>query len=200
MKKTFEIDWDNYEELSALGNKLKSRLGEINPNRVSKKERIRNELDLCRKILESDIRHAYSNLQLDREPNYYVYAHLDTTRKVAIGRASKTTFAATLGMEYFPFYIGKGTGNRYNDINRNETHRKIRAKIESAGKEIKVVKVFGGLSELDALCYESKLIDIFGLVPYRGLLTNLDEGINKDIRRLSYRKELEELNNIHRIL
>jgi len=198
--KTFTIDWDNYDEVSSLGCKIKSRLGEINPNRISKNDKIRISIDRCQKIFNCDITQVYSDLHLDKNPIYYVYAHLDPTKKIAIGVNGKTTFAATLGMDCFPFYIGKGTGDRCFNLNRNETHRKIKQKIESLGKEVKIIKLIESLTEIEALCFESKLIDIFGLIPHKGYLSNLDEGINKDMRRLIYRQEFEKLTGINRIL
>jgi len=200
MEKSFTVDWDSYESISLLGNKIKCRLGELNPNRISKKEKVRRELEICKKIYETNIKEVYFNSNLDEREIYYVYAHLDTSRPIAIGRQGKTTFAATLGMDFFPFYIGKGTGDRLSELNRNETHRKVRQKIESLGKKVKVIKIKDNLTELDALTLESKLIDIFGLIPHKGLLSNLDEGINKDNRREFYRKEFDQLTLLNRML
>lgn len=200
MMKTFTVDWDDYAALSILGNQVKCRLGEINPNRVSRKEKTRKTIDLCKSIYDTDISEVYSQTALDVTPMYYVYAHLDTSKSIAIGRHGVTTFAATLGMDYFPFYIGKGTGNRWCDLNRNETHRKVRAKLTTLEKEPKAIKILDGLTEMEALMIESKLIDIFGLIPYGGLLVNLDEGINRDERRHLYRSEFDQLRQLNRML
>jgi len=186
LTKTFEIDWDDYEQVSKLGNQIKSRLGEINPNKASKAENQRRQYQAISDIYLTDISSLYSTVELDSKPVYYVYAHLDTTKKVAVSKNPKTTFAATLGMDFFPFYIGKGTGNRCYDINRNETHRKVKQRLASYGKEVKVVKIASDLTEVEALALESKLIDIFGLIPNKGLLTNLDEGLLPKERRRYY--------------
>ena len=200
MEKTFSIDWDSYEELSKLGNQIKSRLGQLDPNKISKNERVRKTLGCCQQILKTDISSIYQELNLDQNPIYYVYAHLDPTKKIAIGKDGKTTFAATMGMKFFPFYIAKGKGERAYELNRNETHKKIREKLHSMDREIEVVKIQEGLTELEALCLESKLIDIFGLIPYGGRLSNLDEGIKPDERRTKYYNEYLELNRLNRIL
>ena len=191
--KTFTVDWNSVDEVSKLFQDIKSRYCEIIPNRISKKERHRRVIDACTKIINTDIQHLYSSILLDEKKDYYVYAHLDTSKKIAIGFNGITTFAATLGMGYSPFYIGKGTGNRCYEVNRNETHRKIKQKLSDVGKEIEVIKLFENISEKEALSYESKLIDIFGLVPYGGRLTNLDEGLLPDKRRQLYVKEFESL-------
>jgi len=68
------------------------------------------------------------------------------------------------------------------------------------GKEIKVAKIKTNLSELAALSLESKLIDVFGLLPNRGYLTNLDEGVRPQERRNLYKtafQTLRSMNNIY---
>ena len=51
----YEVDWDSYESVSKLGNIIKSRCGELNPNRISKREKNRQILEACDKILSTDI-------------------------------------------------------------------------------------------------------------------------------------------------
>jgi hypothetical protein len=198
-QKVFTVDWDNYEEVSALGCKIKSRLGEINPNRISKTQKTRLLIDACIRIYNTEISQIYKNLELNKNKNYYVYVHLDTTKKIAIGKSSITTFAATLGMEYFPFYVGKGCGDRDHILKRNENHRKIREHIQTLNKEMKVMKIVENLSELEALCVESKLIDIFGLIPFGGLLTNLDEGYLSKERRFLYKEDYDLIGGLYRM-
>lgn len=198
MLKDFQVDWDSYEDMAKLVAQLRSRLGELN----AAPKRLRNQqlLAACNSIFSTDITSVFESCVLDKTPSFYVYAHLDTSKRIAVGRSAVTTFAATLGMEFFPFYIGKGTGDRCSDTNRNETHRKIKQKLAQLGKSPSVIKIAEGLTELEALAMESKLIDIFGLLPYGGLLSNLDEGVNKDERRALYRQHFDVLRRMNQIL
>jgi hypothetical protein len=188
MEKTIIVNWDSYEELSRLFNQVKARyceLRRIATRTPSKKERNRRVFNACQEIWQTDISALYTG-SYDAHPKYYVYAHLDTTRKIAAGVSAKTTFAALLGMSHWPFYVGKGIGDRCEELVRNETHRKVRERIHKLGKEITVVKIKENLTEAEALQYESKLIDIFGLVTNNGLLSNLDEGLLPNKRRERY--------------
>jgi len=188
----FVINWGSYKDLGILLNKLKGRRIELRGESFSR-VRQRNILDACETILNVDISSLYCGRELDSERNYYVYAHLDTSRQIAIGKYGITSFAATLGMTHFPFYIGKGIGDRCFEISRNETHRKIAHKLQQRDLEIKVIKLKESLTELEAFQLEDKLIDIFGLMPYKGLLTNLDEGWKPEERRKLYLKAYETL-------
>jgi hypothetical protein len=150
-------------------------------------------------IFNTDISSIYTGLALAESRDYYVYAHLDTSHKIAPGKHGITSFAATLGMDHFPFYVGKGTGERCFETARNETHRKTSQKLKRLGKEIKVIKLKEGLTESEALQLEAKLIDIFGLIPYKGLLTNLDEGHQPEARRALYQDAFLQLRQINSI-
>lgn len=193
MKKTFEIDWNSYDEVSALGNQIKSRLGKLNNEFVSKRERNRMILDACYQIKDTNISSIYNDRNLSTESKFYVYVHLDTSRRIAIGANGISSFAATLGMNFLPFYVGKGTGDRCLDLNRNGTHRKVCQKLTKIGKAPEVMKVGEDLSEAEALALESKLIDIFGLIHVGGLLTNLDEGSKVIERRALYSEAINLL-------
>jgi hypothetical protein len=185
MIKTFNIDWDDYEALSKLCRDFKSRLGELHAS--PKKEAFREVFDACNNIWNTNTsEHTKKRIVLDDDPIYYVYAHMDTSAGIRVKANPKTAFAATLGMNCIPFYIGKGTGDRAFDLNRNETHRKIRQRLNEYGREISVKILKGGLTELEAYSLEEKLIDIFGLKVYGGLLTNLDEGYLPSERRKLY--------------
>src|SRR5208282_78053 len=165
----------------------------------SRKERERRLFDACSLIWNTDISSLYGALVLDTTPNYYVYAHLDSCRKVLVERAGVTTFAATLGMPYFPFYIGKGTGDRWQDFNRNETHRKVRERIARLSKAPIAIKLNDGLTEAQALQLEAKLIDIFGLITNGGKLCNLDEGLYPEQRRQFYLSAYRMLRPLNRV-
>jgi hypothetical protein len=140
----------------------------------------------------------YDGRGFSEETRFYVYAHLDTTKKVAVGKHPFTSFGASVGMDYFPFYVGKGTGTRGYELDRNETHRKMCQKIRALGQEPKVVVVKDKLTESQALAYEAKLIDIFGLIPYKGMLCNLDEGLDPLKRRAVYRDSFNALRAINK--
>ena len=198
MKKVIEVDFDSMDDLSHWINILRSSYCGLkkssDPNYMSKNDRVKVVFNSCQKILDSDVSHLYKDFKLDPRPIYYVYAHCDTGFKIAIKKNGKTTFAATLGMNYVPFYIGKGTGNRDFDLNRNESHKKVRQKLQKFGKDVDVKIIKEGLTELDALCLESKLIDIFGLISQRnGYLVNLDEGVKAGERHQLYKDHLHNI-------
>lgn len=47
--KTFIIDWDNYTEISKLGQQIKSRLSKLNPSRKIPKKQIDKDTLFCYK-------------------------------------------------------------------------------------------------------------------------------------------------------
>lgn len=189
MIKTIKINWDSFDEVNKTLSMLKSRKGELQKTHLgipSKKERNILVFEACQNIFNADISAIYSDLKLDTEPKYYVYSHLNTGWKIAINKHGISTFAATIGFEFLPFYIGKGVGQRCFELNRNETHRKTCQKLKQLGKEPKIIKIAENLTESEALQIESKLIDIFGLITSGGNLTNLDEGFRPNERRKIY--------------
>jgi hypothetical protein len=201
-KKTVEIDFESLEDIQHWINVLKSEYSSLrklkDPTFISKNERVRKQFEACQGIVNTDIHHIYSKLNLDESPIYYVYAHCDPGFKIALKKNGKTTFGATLGMTHVPFYIGKGKENRAYDLNRNDSHRKVRQKIQNFGKDIIVTILKEGLTELEALCLESKLIDIFGLISQRnGHLVNLDEGVAPKDRQKCYKQYLDEISILH---
>lgn len=191
MKKEIIIDWDSFDEMVGLFSKVKCRYLELyrlkHPEIPSRKQKNRELFDACQQILSTDISHVYQGMALDPLPRYYVYAHTDSNRKVAVGINGLTSFAATLGCSYFPFYIGKGTGSRCYDLSRNGEHGKIVKRLKLSDGDVVIRLVKENLTESEALQLESKLIDIFGLRPYGGMLSNLDEGMLAEQRRALYR-------------
>lgn len=191
MQKAFSVDWDSFGEVSTLFGQVKARYWALrkltHPEELSRKQRNQELFDACTAILETDIASVYHDMALDSTPRYYVYAHLDSNHKIFIDAHGITSFAAVLGCSHFPFYIGKGTGNRCAETTRNGEHAKINKRPRLVDLEIGVHKIRDDLTESAALQLEAKLIDIFGLRPYGGLLANLDEGLRAPQRRAMYR-------------
>lgn len=202
--KIYEVNWNDEKEITRLYQIFKCRMLEFNKSKVPRKLAKKIIFDCCNKIYNTDISDIYKNIKLDENPIYYAYVHLDTTKRISVLTDKskvngRTAFAYSLGMDYLPFYVGKGTGDRCYDTNRNETHRKIKHKIYEYNKEIKIIKIKENITEKEALCIESKLIDIFGLVPYEGYLTNLDEGLLPDLRRELYKNQYDMLNAFNKV-
>jgi len=195
--KTFSIDWDSFDDLNKMFNQIKSRKCEIDPKREgSKRQYFKALFDACSSIWNTDISSLYKDMGLDGAKEYYVYAHMASDRPIAIGKDGRTTFFASLGPSHIPFYVGKGIGERFQNTTRNETHRKVKQKLASFGHTIIASKVVDGLTEIEALCYESKLIDIFGLLGKGGILVNLDEGVKAQERRALYKEHFLAVSNV----
>lgn len=202
-----EIDPKSVDSITDAINKLsklRSKLIKTDPvTKISnvryrkRMERIENDFDSILKIANANISSLYDNTG---PKIYYVYVHCNPLVCLNIKDNPRHLYAATqLSLTSAPFYVGKGTGDRFNDLNRNEGHRKVRQFLKKKNKEIEVIKIKEELSEGEALALESKLIDIFGLnsISNRGLLVNLDEGHQATTRRTMYPKgTCHYLNNI----
>lgn len=192
--KTIELDWNDYEQVSKLFNQVKSRKLELEPGRVSKKTKQALVYNACWDIFNTDISHLYDQ---SNDANYYVYAHCDPSSTLIVNRSGSAAFAASLGLQSYPFYIGKGLGNRAYDLNRNETHRKVRQRIKSFNRDVEVFIIAKNKTSSEALAMESKLIDIFGILSKGGKLCNLDEGKNSEDRIRIYRDKLAIVNKYY---
>ena len=193
-----EVDYTNTAELLELSNRIRSQLGSVRSFDTGSKKDINGlRFESCKRIYDTDISDLYSELNLDATPSYYVYAHCEPN-KIAIGKDGVTSWLATMGVDLIPFYIGKGIGDRAYDLNRNETHRKVRQRLKEFNQDAQVRIIKDGLTELEALCLESKLIDIFGLMGKGGRLVNLDEGIKSKERQSRYASHLVEINSFYK--
>lgn len=189
----FSVDWNSVDSISEIMSKLRGRLGNLKKEqgllkketRLDKFHKAMNAID---SIMSTDLSHLVS--KKDESKEYYVYAHCDKSRRISVeSKRSREIFAASLGLSYLPFYIGKGKGNRYLKEERNAYHTLIRSDRSSGEIDKKIIKI--NIDETEALILESKLIDIFGLVPFGGLLINIDRGVAYKDRQRIFKEELE---------
>lgn len=123
------------------------------------------------KLMLEDWNHLFSG---SSEKRFYVYAHIEPgTQILGFDKSLLPHFKGR------PFYIGKGTGNRAFDLKRNQGHGAILSELLAHGKkESDIVQIMkDGLTEVEALALEAKLIYFFGTRYERlrkGILVNLD--------------------------
>jgi len=191
MMKTLNIDWDSLDGVSKSIRRLKARQRELKKGFESRLDKVSRSkrFEACCSIVDTDISNLYADKSLDESKEYYVYAHLDSSKDLDVSKPLEA-YAAVLGMRHVPFYIGKGIRNRAQHMGRNETHKKIVQRLKALGKEPEIFQVRTRLTESEALQLESKLIDVFGLLSNGGNLTNLDEGCNRLARQFLYRNQL----------
>jgi hypothetical protein len=145
--------------------------------------------------METDLSKIYEKYGTE-DKSYYVYVHCHPDMKLNIQNNLKHLFLASrFGMTHVPIYVGKGIGSRFSELDRNDSHRKVRSVLKKQNKDLIPIKIAENLTEGLALEIESKLIDILGLMSLskEGLLVNLDEGIAYDIRRKLYPSECEKI-------
>lgn len=195
--KHYEVDIDDIVAIRKTINQLKAAAGALTEN--NRRKASRDRLDAATAILDTDIDHIYAGIPLSEHRKFYVYAHCDGSRPIRAGVNPVSFLMASLGATHRPFYIGKGTGDRAFDLNRNGLHRKVKQKIVSLGFDVVPIVLKTGLTELEALTFEAKLIDIIGVSGKAGTLANHDEGAFAAERRSLYIDHLAVLNKINAI-
>lgn len=195
MKKILEIDWNNPSDIkkniTLLQKRRKNILRELGYDQIwfnGSKYNLNTLLPLFNDMVEMDFNNLYENTSNEKE--YYVYFHCNPLKPLSIKINIKHLFLASKypNLRYEPFYVGKGKGNRYLDLNRNGNHRKIRQQLIRLKTDVCPIIIKDNLDESSALSLESKIIDILGLTCYsnNGMLVNLDEGIENNLRRKKY--------------
>jgi len=176
MKKDFSIDWDNPSDIkkhiSMLQIRRKLLLRKLGYNEITFNNSKYN-LD----NIFPEINKLYNSIQIEKG-DYYVYFHCNPLIKVDIRNSLKDLFLATnFNINYLPFYVGKGKGTRYLDLNRNDSHRKLRTSLHNLKLEIIPIKVIEGISENSALTLENFYMYFLGLkaLTKDGYLCNLSE-------------------------
>jgi len=188
-----QVDWNNVQSLSNVIKSLTMRKKELLKKHVNYKPIGFNgsvvNIDNLLPAFEEIFLHR-DTIDASEERKFYVYAHCNPMKLLNVKDNIKHLFIAShcSSLRYEPFYIGKGTGNRYRELNRNGAHRKMRQRIEKNGKEVISEILFNNLTESEAFNIENNLIDIMGLTCFskHGILTNLDEGVDSSVRRKSY--------------
>lgn len=123
-------------------------------------------------LLDQDWSHLFFGG--NAEEKYYVYLHYEPSGK-------QVKFACEnleINIQGWPFYVGKGTGDRAYDMKRNQGHGQLLKQILSRHAADEIVQIVkSGLTEAKAFELESKLIYFFGTRYERdrkGCLVNLD--------------------------
>lgn len=190
--KTYTVGLDDLQSIERVINQLKCAAGSLRP--VSKRRQFQDKFDAAAAIWRTDISSVYRAIQLSTDRKFYVYAHCDKSKPIRAGAHPISSFLASLGASFEPFYIGKGTGDRAFNLNRNGLHRKVKQRLSEVGSSVVPVILKDDLTELEAVMAESKLIDILGVSGKAGRLANHDEGVLVEQRRSVYAKELGVLN------
>lgn len=186
MKKIIEVDFDDPKDLkkviSGLQLRRKNLLRQLGYDEVKfngSKYNVDTILPEFNKILDS------VKMQSGK---HYVYFHCNPYQKLNVVGNVKHLFLASRfpNITHEPIYVGKGTGDRYLDLNRNDSHRKIRSMIKKNGQDLIAVKVIENVSEETALQLENVFMYSLGLkaLSQHGLLCNLVENDNSDIKSL----------------
>ena len=143
---------------------------------IDARKSYRENIKWLKSLLRQDWNYLFSGGNYSEERKFCVYAHVEP-------KTIEPSLAARLDLFGVPFYIGKGTSARAYDLNRNQGHGKVIVKFIKAGyTEKQIVNIIkSGLTEVEALALESKLIYFFG-TKYelnrrgKGILYNLETG------------------------
>jgi hypothetical protein len=158
--KQLTVDWDNPQDLTKTISILHQRKRELE-GYIGKKEKAKEKLSLMRDIWQSEV--PLKGSQLSSEPIFYVYAHfVKGHNNFPSQKDALAMFCHSLGLPAIPFYIGKGTGGRHTNKERNKGHQLVRSFSESHGLDTQSHVILEGLTEVESLVYEGKLIDILG--------------------------------------
>lgn len=123
---------------------------------------VNNKQTMFFKFFHDDWTHFFQYADNEKR-NYYVYYHTDITKDdISFSRDKYEESVKFVGL---PFYIGKGTGDRYLNLHsRNSAHRKRIEALNKIGIEKDKIcfKLFENLTEREAFALESKLISFLG--------------------------------------
>lgn len=186
--KVIEVDWDDPKNLKKTISLLQQRRKKVLKSLGYEHIKFNGNSSNAKNLLP--IFNSFVDRLSKNSGEYYVYAHCNPLQPLNVQHNIKDLWLASKFsvIRNKPFYIGKGIGTRKDDLNRNDSHRKIRTNIERFGKEIEVVTLYEGINEESSLLIEGALIEVLGLMSLskEGFLVNLDEGKDRNNIRETY--------------
>lgn len=138
-----------------------SKTQTYNSPKLNSKGKVKRHLDhsILIDFLNEDWKYLFKG-DYDESREYYVYYHTDP--HCPNMRLKKDD--QTIDFNGRPFYVGKGKGSRYKSKLRSRSHLAVIKQIKSTGaSDEQIFHIFeSGLSELEAIELEAKLITFFG--------------------------------------
>lgn len=140
-------------------------------------------------FLKEDWRFLFPNIDNSKK-DYYVYYHVNPNTDKFCCQKSFDDGDVLVRFSGTPFYIGKGKGERYKRLNNRCTSHinLLNTYYESGYEPDDICKILqDGLTEIEALELESKLITFFGCytetIPMKKHFTGMPNGtlINSDV-------------------